>query len=161
MLPLKISRGKEKNSNTWKNLWNILFHTRNSRGPKKNSEPQKITTHLGEIILPFCLTAHCCSELDNSSGQLEDSVYSPLVRILLVPFLQQYYRSFRSMGILSLSLFGYMHLGPIDSNISKKFTCKYCRMFANATFKVHLFSQSVQLLYSHHSYFKSCSYLLF
>lgn len=162
MLPLKTNTETAKNNNPWINLWNIIFHKRSCKGgPQKESGPQQITTHLGEVILPLSLIAHCCSEQDHSFVQSEWSVYSLLINITLASFLGQYYHSFRPTGIPSLSTSGYKHLRPIDSNISRSFTCKYCRILANTTFKVHLFSQSLQLLYSHRSYFKSCSYLLF
>lgn len=149
-----------------------LFHERTDKeGPHKNSGPHQLTTHPEHVILPVSLTAHHCCKLDHNFVQLEDRECivssTGLISSPLASFLGQHYYSFRqriaasSLSNTSLSVFRHKHLGPTDSQIYKIFTCKYCRFFTNTIFKVCLSSQTIQLLYSHPSYFRSCSYLLF
>lgn len=172
MLPLKSNTETAKNSNIWRTLWKILFHKRTDKGgPHKNSGPHQLTTHPEQVIFPLSLTAHRCCELDHNFVQLEDRECivssTGLISSPLASFLGQHYYSFRpiiaasSLAYTSPSVLRHKHLGPIDSRIYKRFTCKYCRIFTNTIFKVWLSSQTVQLLYSHPSYFRSCSYLLF
>lgn len=156
MLPRKSTK-----NNTLRILWKILFQKRTDKGGcHKNSGPHQIATHLEQVIFPLSLRPHHCCELHYDLVQLEHSATKLFSCLLSWRILSFTWANNEAFSDLCISVFRHKHLGPIDLRIYKRYACKYHRIFTNTASQVCLFSQTVELLYSHCSYFRSCSYLL-